>query len=85
MIENLPIESPQRKSSCKIGKHDEQRKLMLCSRVRITNHFDRIEENNRGGNHERLSNFESIYAGQNVDCVRTENGQHPHVNVVEEA
>ena len=43
-----------------------------------------IEGNTTSGNY-ALANFDSIYSSVNIDCVRCENCQHDHVDIIKDS
>lgn len=58
---------------------------MLRGIAGIFPHLDKIEHDYWRRYNERLTDFQTIYAGQDIDGIRTKHCQHAHVNVVEDS
>ena len=58
--------------------------VACCSDRTRTLQFDQIEYENGDGDDDRLTDFETIDASQDVDRIGTEDGDHTHVDVVQQ-
>lgn len=57
--------------------------MAVCSRMWIRRHqVDGIVYNQQQRYHQTLADFDSVYACQNVDTIRAEDGNGEHVGVV---
>lgn len=81
LIPYLLIEFPERHGCRQVRAHEVQRQEMFLRNWLVYN-LNHIEWDDRTGDDNCLSNFKTIDACENVDCVRAKHRQHAHVDVI---
>lgn len=71
----------QRKRSSDIRQHEIQAELMRLPIISVQLHD--VESRYRYRYYDTLSRFQSVYASQYINSIRTKHRQHPHINVIQ--
>lgn len=81
----IPVVAPQRQTDADEGEQHVQREEMGVRR-RMRERAEQVEgvvEHEQEGDDEGLGDFDAVYAREDVDAVRAEDGDCGHVDVVE--
>ena len=79
----VPVVSQEADTGCYVGSQEVEREPVMVSQSAGQRH--QVEDGDAGSDDDALADLEAVNTGQDVDGVGAEDGQHPHVEIVEEA